>query len=152
MSLITGDLRDTGYQSMFPAGASLVWTLNETVTTSEGMLVSPRKREIVPVANGLFSFTTVSTDLMHQDAYYTLGIQSLDPNFFGPGQGFAPMDFTEWKIKVPEGTWKMSDLIVAANDRQNPLMWFYQSSQPSPFPVGSVWVHSVSGDINQRVS
>jgi len=146
MSQINGDVRDTGYQSLYGVAVVLKWTLNEPASTTNGLVVASFTRTITPGTTGAVSWQTVSTDLMHQDAYYTVQIAALNPT-----AGLPDMDFPEWRIKVPEGTHNLADLIRAANGGRNPLLWYWQPEIPDSWPIGAVWVNSVTGDVNQKV-
>lgn len=136
MATVNLNLSDLGYGVMYPEFARVIWHLSDTAVTDTGGIVSNRPEAFTPDASGNVSCRVVDTESMMDDQYYTITIDYLDPVGGLPGLETPP-----WQIRVPPGTWKLSDLI---ENYSQPLITWVGTSYPDP--LTAFWLNPVTGD------
>jgi hypothetical protein len=67
----------------------------------------------------------ISTETMAQDRWYTVSGTSLDSEI-----GMPRVDYFPFKIRIPEGIWKFTDLV---RDWSSPLAVAITTGIPDPF-------------------
>jgi hypothetical protein len=152
MATITGTLYDCGLGNLVGKAPTLKFTLSNPATSSAGLFVT-EPISVTPNASGAFSMTLEATATMNQNRYYNLSVTWLDS-----AAAFNRVDFPDWRIVIPIVGGTLSDIIANyTNDSGgwNPLMVFWQTTEPNPWPIGSVWVDTsidtpTSGDIRRR--
>jgi hypothetical protein len=152
MATVTGTLYDCGLGNLVGKAPTLKFTLNDPSTAALGIYATA-PISFTPNGAGAFTGALVDTETMHQRRYYTLTVTWLDS-----AANFNRVDFPGWKIFVPIAGGKLQDLIANySNDGGgwNPMMVFWQPTEPDPWPLGSVWVDtsidtSTSGDVRRR--
>ena len=144
MALVSGTLNDANLGHLAGRAPKLIFTLSEPATSDAGMFVT-EPIIVTPNSNGAFVVDLEPTETMHQKRHYDLSVQWLDA-----AGNFIKVDFPDWDIFVPRGGGAFPDLIPGFTS--NPFMIFWQATEPNPWPVGTVWVNSITGDVLRKDS
>ncbi|WP_104084255.1 hypothetical protein [Cryobacterium sp. Y11] len=117
MSVVSGNYFDLGGFSMGIWMSTITFELSAPATHDQAdkSLVSSARTHsaIVDSATGEWAMPIISTEGMRQDRYYTVMGTSLDSEL-----GMPRVDYFPWKIRIPEGIWKFTDLV---RDWSSPL-------------------------------
>lgn len=145
MSRLTGKTVDFNFQAMWPEGLVIVFTPSGNATTTDGNFLATRPIRVTPDTDGNWWVDLVDIDHMHQNVWYTVTLEWLNPD-----AGYTDKDFPQWRIYVPDGDQNFTDLVTAT--ASNPLMVFWQPTAPDPWPLQMVWVNTITGDVNRKVA
>ena len=152
MATISGTLNDCGLGHLVGKAPTLKFTLNNPAASPAGLFTT-EPVSVTPDGAGVFSVTLEPTETMYQNRHYSLTVTWLDS-----AAEFNKANFPDWRIVVPVAGGTFSDLIANyTNDSGgwNPLMVFWQATEPDPWPLGSVWADTsidtlTSGDVRRR--
>ena len=131
-------------QSLVQYGLYFEFKLSDTATGGITAFV-PRPVKVYP---GMADFCTVNlapTEDMNEQRHYSLSAHWTNPVTGQP----ASSDFSDWEIFVPIAGGRLPDLI--RDYANNPYMWFYEDTEPPRWPIGAVWINTVTWDANQKV-
>ena len=149
MALITGTAGDINLTAVEAYGLELVFWLNEPASQGAKLIIT--REYIVAVADdGTWTIGVPDTETMSQPRHYKMRAQWRDPNAFGDDRGMAGVDFPDFELFVPVAGGSFAEL--TEHFTTNPYMVFYQATEPASWPVGSVWVNSITGDMNQKAA
>lgn len=127
MAVVTGTLYDIAGGHLAGKAPQLIFTLNDTAATAGGVYVT-EPNNVTPAGDGSFTVDLPATELMRDDNYYTLKIQWLNP----AGQR-NEIDFPQWKIRVPTGGGKLSDLRGNGANQSMVYVSLTPPEDPKPF-------------------
>jgi len=144
MALVYGQLTDFGLDPINLHQPRVIFTPSANGVL-DGRLLSRRPRTSIPDENGGFSVNLAPTTRVRPLVHYDIEIVWLDAN-----SGIASRDFVASKLSVPDEGGSISELLSVPVD--NPWLLAFQPNQPSPWPVGLVWVNSETGDITRRTA
>lgn len=144
MARITGTAGDCNLAAVESFGLELIFTLSAPAVSGSSLRIT--RPIVVPVLDdGSWLVTIPDTETMQQARYYTMQAQWLDPV-----QGMGRVDFPDFELRVPVGGGAFSELV--SGSMNNPLMVFWQTEEPDPWPVGAVFINTNSGDIYRKDS
>lgn len=145
MATVTGSLLDFGMTSLVQRSPQIAFVPSGAAAAS-GTILAATPVTVTPDNLGNFSVILQPTSELLADAWYTIRITVLDS-----AGNFTHIDFPEWKIRVPDAGGVISDLIGDAT-AVNASFVYWQPTEPDPWPVGTIWVNSVTGDVNRKDS
>lgn len=144
MATVTGTLYDISGSHLAGKNPEIVFALNETGGTQNGIYVTEPSR-ITPGGDGSFTAELPSTDLMRDDSYYTLSIEWQDE----AGKP-SRIDYPDWCIRIPTSGGPIGDLrgpgsnmsivyvSLTAPDRPVPyLLWLEQDPADTTNPANT---------------
>lgn len=143
MSTISGKVTDFGGSSRLVGKSPQLSVVPSAESSSFGQLLSTVEIpvDLDPVDNS-FSFNLISSDELRPPLPYGFRLQWLN------GEGI-PVGQDLWSnVWVPDGAWDISDLLGAVGVSQTQIFW--QATEPDPFPIGSYWANTITGDVNRR--
>ena len=135
MALVNLNVRDLGYQVMYPEYLRVVWHLSDTARNAAGQVISKRPKEFIPDSNGNVSCYVVDTETMLDDQYYTITLEYLDAV-----GGMSQLESPDWQIRVPSGT---SSLVSLISNYRNPLLTWVGETYPDP--ITAFWLNPTTG-------
>ena len=146
MSLVTGNYFDIGAHGMGNWHGTVTFELSAPATEMRDaqMLVSSANKRSVSVdpVTGAWSMFLAATEGMAQDRYYTVTGTALDAD-----GGFTKVDYFPWQIRVPEGTWKFTDLV---RDWSSPLAVGISTTPPALLPA--FWLDPITGNFSRKTA
>jgi len=144
MSFVSGNYFDLGGFSMGIWMSTITFELSDAATHDQAdkSLVSSARTHstMVNSATGEWIMPIVSTEGMRQDRYYTVTGTSLDSEL-----GMPRVDYFPWKIRIPEGIWKFTDLV---RDWSSPIAVAITSGIPDP--LTAYVLNPVTGDLFRK--
>ena len=144
MPIVTGTLADFGFETLAPLQAQVVFRPS-SVGTIGGRLLATRERIVTPNAAGYFEAELASTSAITPATWYDVSIRWLDDD----DGGYPRVDHVEHRLFVPPLGGTISELFRVPNNNQ--LVPYFQPHEPDPWPLGSLWINSVTGDITRKV-
>lgn len=134
---VTGTLLDFGQMPL--VHPRIVFTPDQAATS--GFVVMPNFGvTVTPNMDGSFVAMLQSTTDTQPATFYRVSIEDIG----GDGLYYPRADFPDWKIIVPYGGGQLNELLDMSNP--NTLLWFAQETEPNPWPVGSIWLNTITGD------
>lgn len=141
----TGYLRDFGLSTFYGASPRIIFTPSGNAIRG-GNILATRRIISVPDVDGSFSVKLIPSDSVIPERYYTMRIEWLDSNAFGPDAGYIGVDFPDMKIRpMGEGDGVLTDVIDPGG--ANPLIIW---SGPTPPPSGHPnmwWLNTATQDL-----
>lgn len=109
-------------------------------TLADGQLFSQAPVKVQPDANGEGVVRLVPNDVIQGDSYYKVRATWIDrngtPNGLDLYKIYVPMT-GGWLDELVDPSWKVAQV-------------FYQPTKPTPWPAGSVWINSITGDMKRN--
>lgn len=105
MATLTGFLSTFGLTSMTAYAPRLVFIPSGPAVTGTKYLVASRSvTAVIDPATGAFSIDLLPNIATRPATHYRVRVEWLDPDVFGPGQGYTGRDSPDWQfIMPPEG-------------------------------------------------
>ncbi|AIX99763.1 hypothetical protein ART_0165 [Arthrobacter sp. PAMC 25486] len=150
MSTVSGNIRDVGGISMVGKQVQLVFTLNRpnlvAAGYAAGRVLPTEPVKVKPDALGEWTTVLNDTDVMFDDAWYSLQIEWINGEY-------GPVDFPDWRIAVPAGGGMLQDLVLGpggvgpggGGSNQN-LVWVSLTAPKNPKPF-QLWLHQNPDDL-----
>jgi hypothetical protein len=145
MATVTGTLSDFGYASLAPYQPVVTFTPTGPGVQG-GRLLAAKPVSLSPGAGtGYFEVDLAPTEGIVPETWYQISISWLDTN-----AGWIEKNFVGTKLEVPELGGPIGYLVKSPPTPPPFVAW--QPTAPDPWPIGLVWVNSITGDVNRRVS
>ncbi|GAA0960168.1 hypothetical protein [Frigoribacterium faeni] len=139
MATVTGTLSDFGYASLAPLRPEIAF-IPSGAGVFGGRLMATRPVTVTPGTSGYFEVDLVPAD----DRWFQIRIAWLDPVSGAPDN-----DYVEPRLYVPELGGPIGHLLKAPSTPSTDVAW--QPTAPKPWPVGLVWVNSITGRVQRQV-
>lgn len=134
--LVRGRMTDAAQVPLGAEQVELFFRLSRPATGSDGALYGTAPVIVKPGADGEFTVRLVPNDEIQGNSSYRVSAKYLDRS-----GAFVELDL--WDIFVPKlGGW-ISELI---DPSWSPAQLFNQPARPEPWPTGSVWTDTITGD------
>jgi hypothetical protein len=127
MAVVTGTIYEVDGGHLAGKNPELVFALNDTSSTQNGVYVTEPKI-VTPGGDGTWTADLATTDLMRDDAYYTLSIQ-----WQGDDGRQSRIDYPDWCIRVPTGGGSIGDLRGSGSNLSMVYVSLDPPKNPQPF-------------------
>ena len=142
-AVYTGNYVDCGLTALAAFQPKLEFVLSEESFSMDGQLLSTRPVTVTPSATvGAFSVSLVPNDLIRGNTTYKIRATYLDA-----AGNFTSIDLFSFYAR--EGGGKVTDMMPSGFI---PALVFWQPTEPDPWPIGSIWVNSITDDVRRRVA
>lgn len=155
MAIVTGFMRDfelgTAPTPLSAFGPEVI-LVPSGATISSAVIHAPREIVIpTSVTDGSWTEDLIVTTTTATPSWLEVRLRWRNPDMFGPGNGFVEMRFPGWRLHVPPGGGAFHELVDTGDGTVNPLMIFWQPTEPDPFPMRAFWGNTLTGLISQKV-
>lgn len=145
MAQVTGFVTDFGRREMYSASTEIHFIPNRPGMRQIENLILSARPIISPVAiyTGFFTVELAANDrVIGDDSWYDVVI------VYRNGVG-VPIGFDEipHRLYVTQAGGNITDLLQAV---PGPMQVFWQPAEPSPWPVGAIWVSTITGLVQRR--
>lgn len=134
---VRGRITDAAQVPLWAEQVELFFRLSRPATGSDGSLYGTAPVVVQPDASGEFVVRLVPNDVIQGNSSYRVSAKYLDRSGV-----FVDVDL--WEIFVPMlGGW-VSELV---DPSWSPAQQFFSATEPEPWPVGTVWNDTITGDV-----
>lgn len=142
-AVYTGNYVDCGLGALAAFQPKLEFILSKESFSTDGQLLSTRPVSVTPATgDGAFTVFLVPNDLIQGDTTYKIRATYLDA-----ASNFTSLDLFSFYARSSGG--KVTDMLPVGF---TPSLVFWQPEEPDPWPVGAIWVNSITDDVQRRTA
>lgn len=142
-ALYTGSYVDCGLGTLAAFHPKLEFILSEESFSLDGQLLSKNPVVVTPTTGeGVFAVPLVPNDLIRGNTEYMIRA-----TYTNAASRVIKLDLFSFFARLGGG--KVADM---GTPGFIPALVFWQPTEPDPWPVGSIWVNSITDDVNQKVA
>lgn len=142
----TGTVADFG-QHAFPGLTPMLWVIAAGDAFGPAGLLSRVRIPVEPAApDGAFQVSLVASPDVSPPTDYEIVCEWFETH---PLEGWVKRGQSSWRFTALRGGGAISGMAVTAG--WSPAHVFWQPQEPDPWPVGWIWVNSLTGRVQQKV-
>ena len=147
MATVTGTLSDFGVGEIRGLSPRIIFSPSGPATGSVNysILLASRPIVVIPDAFGQFEVDLAPNDVLIPVTYYTVSIEWMVPDMFGPENGYIGTDYLQWKITVPSAGGPIGGMIATPSNPSQ--VWIGPTPPPGDVLPGTWWLNTTTGDL-----